>query len=129
MREYIAAACVGICGATFLSFMWLFGDYQSNRPRQPQPQVGWVYPLSNHGAIVYITDVEATGLYFLFFAFFLPFGLAGACITTGKGLDNPTRRQYLVALAAGACYVIVIVDWGHQIASFAVSHDLMLSLG
>lgn len=129
MREYIAAACVGIGMTTFLSFMWLFFDYQANRPRQPQPQVGRVYPLSNHGAIVYKTDVEATGLYFLFFAFFLPFGLAGFCITTGKGLANPSRKQYLVGLAAGVCYLIIVIDWGHQIAAFAVSHGLILSLG
>jgi hypothetical protein len=109
--------------------MWLFGDYQSNRARQPQTEIGRIYPLNNHGTIVYITDVEATELYFLFFALFPLLGSAGFCVTTGKGLENPSRKQYLVALAAGACCLIIVVDWGHQIAAFAVSHGLVLSLG
>jgi hypothetical protein len=115
--------------ASFLCHMWLFGDYQSNRPPQPQPEIGRIYPLSNHGTIVYITDVEATELYFLFFALFPLLGSAGFCITSGKGLENPTRKQWLVALAAAACYLIIAIDWGRQIAAFAVSRGTILSLG
>jgi len=138
MRDNIAAASCGIFIASFLSLLWVSADYGLNRSRQPQPEARRIYPLNDHGTASYITDVEATGLGFLVCALLTSFGLGLLVVTKGNrppggkiptGLDDPSRKQYLVALTAGACYLIVVVDWGHQIAAFAVSHGLILSLG
>ena len=40
------------------------------------------------------------------------------------GLDNPTRNQYFVVLAVGACELAIVGIWGHQIIAFAVSHGI-----
>ena len=48
--------------STFIvSFAWhniLFIRYQRDNPHYPIPDQGFVYPLANHGAIVYITAAE-----------------------------------------------------------------------
>jgi hypothetical protein len=138
MRDYIAAACLGIFTAGFLSLLWVSSDYGLNRPRHPQSEARRVYPLNNHGTNTYITDVEATGLGLLFCSLIAAFGSALAVVTKGNrppdgklptGLDDPSRKQYLVGLAACGCYLAIITIWGHQIAAFAVSRGIILSLG
>jgi hypothetical protein len=111
----------------------LFYQYQSIRPAQPQPELGFVHALNNHGSYVYLTDAEATGLSFLGGMFILGF-LLGAIIVpknftaTGieHGLHDPTTGQYIALWTAVVGYLAIIVVLGHRIVALAVSHGLVI---
>jgi hypothetical protein len=48
-----------------LSAMFLFVHYDDTRPTLKQPAEGRVYPWSNHGHVVYLTQKEQLQLYIL----------------------------------------------------------------
>jgi hypothetical protein len=134
-RNYNATACAALCMASFPSFMWLFFKYQSIRPQQRHPELGFVHGLNNHGSLVYLTDVEATGLSFLMGMFFLGLGLFLAIVPkkyTPTGFEhdliNPSREQYLVLWLAVTCYLAIIKFVGPYIVAFAVSRGLIISM-
>ncbi len=134
VRNYIATACFALCLAGFPSYLWLFFQYQSTRPDHPQPDLGFVHALNNHGSYVFINDVESTGLSVLMGMFFVGFMLFLIVVPktyTFKGIDhdliNPTPQQYKVLWIAMICYYGVIIFAGKHIAAFIVSHGLVLS--
>jgi hypothetical protein len=133
MRNYIATARIALCLASFPSYLWLFYKYQSIRPSQRHPELGFVHALNNHGSYVYLTDAEVTGLSFLSGMFLLGFGLAIAIVpkkyTPSRiehDLINPTREQYRVLWIAVICYFALIIFMGQYIVALAVSHGLII---
>ncbi len=103
VRNYIATACFALCIAGFPSYLWLFFQYQSTRPDHPQPDLGFVHALNNHGSYVYINDVESTGLSLLMGSSFVGFMLFLIVVLktyTSKGIEhdliNPTPQQQRV---------------------------------
>jgi hypothetical protein len=132
-RNYIAIACIALFAASFSSHLWLFLKYQSIRPTQPHPELGFLHALNNHGTYVYITDAEATGMSLLFLMCFLAFGLAFSIvpkkyILSGieHDLTSPSREQVRVFWIAIVCYLALIAFVGPYFVAFAVSHGLVI---
>jgi hypothetical protein len=133
-RNYIAAACSALCMASLPTYFWLFYKYQSIRPSQRHPELGFVHALNNHGSYVYLTDAEVTGLSFLRWMFLLGFGLGIAIVPkkyTPTGVEhdliNPTREQWGVMWIATICYLALITFMGQDIVALAVSHGLIFA--
>jgi hypothetical protein len=146
VRNCIACAAMALCPPAFVLHMALFFSYCSSHPTQPDPRIGMLYPLNNHGSYVYLTKVEATGLGLLIAAFV--FGLvAGIAVvpkepilpprgtprwltyvsgTARTDLANPGRSMKLLFLGAAVFYAAVIILFGRSIAQFAVSHGIVL---
>jgi hypothetical protein len=134
-RNYIAMACFALLIVGFPSNLWLFFKYQSIRPSYPRPELGFVHFLNNHGAGVYVSDAESTGLALLDWIALT--GLLLFLIVVPKkytpnawfehNLVNPTKRQYRVLWTAMACYLSIIIFAGHRIVAFVVSYGIVLS--
>ena len=147
IRTDIACAISAVCAASFSTNLWLTFSYAASRPRQPDPALGIVYPLNNHGSITYLSNSEATGMGLLMMAFFI--GLLATVIIVPKEaiLPRPGTPQWLTYVSARtrtplgnrtprlttifACSLVVwlavIVFGGRAIADFAVSEGLSLS--
>ena|SRR5436190_682060 len=148
IRNNIATACFALCPASFGAYLWLFYRYFSSRPSRPQPELGLVHALNNHGAYVYISDAESTGLAFLAGTFVVGFVLTMGIVpkklifpppSTPRWLTylpsfetdmaNPSRRLYIVMVASLVFYLAVIILAGRSIVEFAVSRGIVFSLG
>jgi len=145
-RKYIAAAIVGLCPASFGIWLWLFFKYFSYRPKEPHPEVGLIYPLSNHGSYVYISDQESTGLALLIIAFFVGFLLTftlvpktliplppgtprwrvylGAAFTTD--LRDLTKQLFVIVLCSIIFWSVIILFVGSILANFLIFHGIIL---
>jgi hypothetical protein len=146
IRNYIAAAILALCPASFGVNLWLFFGYFSSRPPQPHPELGLVYVLNNHGSYVYISATESTGLAMLMIAFFA--GFFGAIALVPKEailpppgtprwitrisaqfdifIGTPKRRLMIIFYCALICYLAIIYVAGPSIAEFVVSHGVIL---
>jgi hypothetical protein len=73
VRWHVAAVFAGFAAASFSIHLYLFYVYFSSHPGVRNLALGQVYPLSNHGAIVYLSRQEAACLSLLMagFAFWL----------------------------------------------------------
>jgi hypothetical protein len=146
LRNNVALFFFALCPASFGAHLWLFYRYFSARPSHPIPELGLVHPLSNHGAYVYISDGESTGLAFLFGAFLVGFTAAVGIVpkklifprpstprwitylpSFETDLANPTPTRYVVMAAAFMFHLAIIIFAGRSIVSFAVSHGIILS--
>jgi len=146
IRNNIAIVFFALCPASFGAYLWLFYRYFSTRPSHRIPELGLVHPLNNHGAYVYISDAESTGLAFLFGAFLVGFTVAMGVVpkklifpppTTPRwitflpsfetDLANPTPAGYVVMAASLLFHLAVIIFAGRSIVNFAVSHGIILS--
>ena len=134
-RNYVAIACIALFVASFSFHLWLFLKYQSIRPTQPHPELGFVHALNNHGSYVYLTDAEATGMSLLFLMSFLAFGLAFTIVPkkyTLTGIEhdliNPSRQQYSVLWISLICYFALFIFIGPYIVAFAVSHGFVIAM-
>jgi hypothetical protein len=123
---------------SFLSFLWNFYALQSTSPRTPQPQLGRVHQLNNHGSFFYLTDEEATAQSFLLVACILSFGLCMAGVSwRRRGPFDPDpdlpvpvpRKQKAIALASASVWLAFIRYAGPHLVHFAVSRGLVLSFG
>ncbi len=113
---------------SFLAFLWVFFDYHGSRPDQPHPESGRVYRSNNHGSLVYLTAEEATGLGLLIIAFMLAVIVSAVARRKYKlELGRLSPRDYLTLVGAAACYLAFIKLCGPAIATFAVSHGLIIS--
>ena len=96
--------------------VWFFAaglglHFDASKPTQPDPTIGRIYELSNHGHVVYLTLREQLTLWAVMFG-----GLGTAFLGIGLGLrDQPARPQSikrLNALNAGfLVFVAVFVVW------------------
>jgi hypothetical protein len=58
-RRKIAKLIVTLCAIGYLaSFAFGGSFYFRNLPRDPQPELGRIYPLNNHGVLLYMTERE-----------------------------------------------------------------------
>jgi hypothetical protein len=144
-RNNIGVAFGAICAASFGSYLWRFHLYFSVRPTQPEPELGLVHRLNNHGSFVYVSDVESTGLALLMYAFLV--GFAGALAIVPRTMVVPapstprwvayfptfkndvaqvSRTGYLVFVVSILVCLACIIFAGRSITEFAVSHGLVL---
>jgi hypothetical protein len=65
-------------GCSFF-YAGLIVHYSNVLPRTPQPQLGRIYPINNHGTVVYLTEHEQSELTWLSFAA-LGFGISGGVL-------------------------------------------------
>ena len=146
VRNDIAASLLGFVMSSGATYMWLFFRYVGSRPPSPNPALGWVHALNDHGSYVYISATEATGLGLLFHMGFAA-GLAAILIVpkdfilprpgtarwltyvsfaAKTDLARPTPRLIAIVIATALISLIAIYSLGPVIAAFAVSHGLIL---
>ena len=129
IRRFMAVAFFAVALAGFASHFWMFYEYHSSRPNQPHPEVGRLYPSSDHSSYVYLTAGEATGLSLLIGTFLIGI-LLGAIVILKEnppGLTRLSRREYEVAGIAMICYLSLIILAGPSIARWVVSHGTVLN--
>jgi len=75
--------------ASLVALIWLDYHYLAIRPDKPDPALGMVYELNNHGSIVFLTKAEHFLMDWLFFG-----GLFGCTILTGMiyGAERRMRK-------------------------------------
>jgi hypothetical protein len=85
VKQFAAVLLIALglgCSAFYLG---LIVHYSNVLPRTPQPQLGRIYPINNHGTVVYLTEHEQSELTLLFFAAF-GFGISGGVLfASSKG--------------------------------------------
>jgi hypothetical protein len=144
-RTTAALALLAVCPASFVTALWLFYSYFSFHPTRPNAAHGFVHALNNHGAYVYLSDTESTGLALLSNVFFV--GLLGAFAifpkdptlappgtarwlthfyVAKKDLDNPPPRLKVIFLCFILFYLAVIFFAGPSIVHFVVSRGIVL---
>ncbi len=147
-RNAVASAAVALCPASFGARLYLFYSDLSSRPQSPNPELGFVQSLNNHGSYVYVTDAESTGLALLSMAFMAGLLLALAIVpkdfilpprgtpkwltyvsaAAKTDLANPSKRLMTIFLSSLAFYLAVIILAGLSIADFLVSKGIVLDL-
>jgi hypothetical protein len=65
----------------WFGFIALFLEYAATRPRSPQPEIGRIYPINNHGTVAYLNQSENLWLWFTA-------GSAAAIFTAAIALDR-----------------------------------------
>jgi len=148
VRNYIAAMAQGVFVASFGTFILLVFFYTSlSRPKVPQPELGIVHRLNQHGFYGYLSDAESTGLSLLAMVCFASFLLAFAIVPKKFDLPPPETPRWLMYVGGTArfdlgnvspqllkavflCSLILslglIFLWGHAIADFPVSKGIIL---
>ena len=127
------------CGPAWLS---LFYYYFSSRPAAPSPQLGFIYPLNNHGFVVYIAAAESVALTLLGMGVALGFVVAFILAPRQRILgliraepwrphvgwrfetDHPTLRLKSVFLLSLVCWLAVIWFVGPSMARFVVAGNI-----
>jgi hypothetical protein len=145
-RDEIATALLAVCMVSFAAHLWRFHSLFAARPHIANPAAGLTVPLNQHGAYVYISATEATGLSLLMLAFYIAFILALIIVPKKyvppapgtapwrtflsvryrTALKNPTPRLWTIfsaslLLSAGAIYL-----GGQALAAFLVAHGIVL---
>lgn len=100
LRRGLAAVLFGLFFAAFGVHMWLFDSYFASRPRTPQPDLGLVYALNNHGAHVYLTCAESRGVGLLFLASLAALTLAIAIVPKTFLLPPPSTPKWITKVSA-----------------------------
>jgi hypothetical protein len=72
----IAHVLAWLAFGTWMSFIYLFLQYNATRPIVPQPTEGRIYDSNNHGHVVYLTAKEEGNLQYLQIGAFVIFGIA-----------------------------------------------------
>jgi hypothetical protein len=147
LRLNVACVAGALCVASFTTHTILFFAYFSSHPRQPDPELGLVYKLNNHGSYLYLTNTESTGLTLLMDAFLvglfvtlvvvpkkplLPPPGTPRWITRVSGaakidLRNATPSMKVVPWVSIIFYLTFIFLFGRAIVVFAVSRGIVLS--
>lgn len=70
-RYDVVSAIAGLCAASGGTELFLFFSYFNSHPRNPNPALGLIHALNNHGSYVYLSEHEWTGLSLLRTAFFV----------------------------------------------------------
>lgn len=68
-RYDVVSALFALCAASFGTEMFLFFSYFNSHPTTPNPSLGLIHALNNHGSYVYLSETEWTGLSLLRTAF------------------------------------------------------------
>jgi hypothetical protein len=143
-RNTIAMVFLALTVACGPSWLVLFYYYFSSRPAAPSPQLGFIYPLSNHGSVVYIAAADSVALTLLGMGVVLGFVVAAVLAPRQKilgliraepwrpqvgwkfetDLDHPTMRLKLVFLLSLVCWLAVIWFVGPSIARFVVAGNI-----
>ena len=64
-RQVLATVVVALMAISWIGFIALQIYYGDTRPRLPDEMCGRIYPLNNHGAVVYLTKSEQVALWCL----------------------------------------------------------------
>jgi hypothetical protein len=148
IRTRIAAAIAGVLPASFVIHMWLFISYFDSHPREPNPELGLMRPLNNHGSYVFISDAESTGLALLIYAFIMAFGfmilvvpkefqlpppgtprwLTRVSARFKTDLEKPSIELTIIFLGSLACFTVLIWLGGRSIVEFFVANGFVLHL-
>jgi len=76
MKNAVKALQIMCLGASFVSFFFGISFYYRDLPNRPRPELGRIYPLNNHGYLLYLTRQEhlqqmwSGVLFVVLFAFF-----------------------------------------------------------
>jgi hypothetical protein len=139
-RYDVVSALFALCAASFGTEMFLFFGYFNSHPTKPNPALGFIHALNNHGSYVYLSETEWTGLSLLKSVFFV--GLVGIFVVLPKDptlappgtarwlthfyvaqdqLANRLRRHKIIFLCAILFFVSLIYWAGPFITQFLVS--------
>lgn len=144
LRTYFAIVLAGIFAASFAAHLWLFYWYIAHRPAMPRPDLGLVYPLSNHGTYYYLSAVESEELALLFWCAFvaimllfivvpkkflpppaqIPRWIGWVSVAFKTGLEDLSRRDCLILGASFLLCLTLIVLAGHGMAQLALSFGM-----
>src|SRR5438132_4015416 len=58
MKNAVKALQIMCLGASFASFFFGISFYYRDLPNRPRPELGRIYPLNNHGYLLYLTRQE-----------------------------------------------------------------------
>jgi len=147
-RLCATSAAAGLCASSFALYMILFFVYSSSQPKQPEPALGVIYPLNNHGSHVYLTRIQATGMNLLFVVFPIAFAMAIIALpkelrffrgmqrwvsfegrTVRTDLLQPTAAMKAVFFGSVAVWSAIILGLGPYIVAFLVAKGFVLSAG
>lgn len=125
-------AAIGAFGAACLgTFFWLFFEYSSHNPKQPDAALGFIHVLNNHGSHVYLTDAEAGGLELLkaafLFSFLVNVIITGVARIKGQQLPKPTIRLKLIFAFSLLFCCSVIYFGGRSASDFVRFYSLHLN--
>ncbi len=73
----------------FLYYMFLGEQFTHTRPREANPSTGRIYPLNNHGYVVYLTNSEQHRLHILVWTAAFSFLIA---VLIGVFIKKSSRR-------------------------------------
>jgi hypothetical protein len=124
-KSDVGAALVALALASFGTHLWIFHSYFSSHPRWPIAEGGFVYALNNHGSHVYVTDREVTGLGLLSLTFLISILVVGIVVGRTELAKATTRSTTIIACSL-PLYIGAIYFFGQSIASFFVSHGIIL---
>jgi hypothetical protein len=74
LRLDIASIFAGIGCSSFIYHLYLWNHFLQSQPREPNPALGFLYSMNNHGWYYYLSAIqknEMTMLFCMAFAFFL----------------------------------------------------------
>lgn len=147
LRNRVAAALGGLLPASFGTHLWLFFFYVAYRPKVPNPELGLVHPLNDHGSYVFISGAESTGLTLLTYIFFAAIVLSLVIVPkdfllpppgtprwitwiSGRAktdLARPSRSLKLIFFASIAFWTALIWLVGAAAVGFVNSHGIVLN--
>ena len=144
LRTDLAAMILSLCPVSLVAKFRLSFMYYSSRSPKPNPELGMIYPLNNHGSYVYLSNTESTGLSLLTILFAVSFFLTffvtpkewvppspetprwityvGARYRTDLG----TARSMTIFVYSSAFWSILTYYGGQLIVNFIVSQGIVL---
>jgi hypothetical protein len=144
-RYDVVSAIAAVCAASFGTEMFLFFSYFNSHPTKPNPALGLIHALNNHGSYVYLSEAEWTGLSLLRTAFFvgsvsifviLPKDPSLAPPGTARWLTyfyvakthliSPPPRCKIIFLCSILSYIAVIYLVGPWVAHLFVSRGIFV---
>jgi hypothetical protein len=144
-RYDVVSAIAGLCAASGGTGLFLFFSYFNSHPTKPNPALGLIRALNNHGSYVYLSQAEWIGLSLLRMAFFV--GLVSIFVILPKdptlappgtarwvthfyvakgNLVNPAPRIKALFLASIVFYLALIYVAGPSIVHLLVSRSIFV---
>jgi hypothetical protein len=121
LRNDIAAVMFALFIAGFVTHLYLFEKYFYLRAAsQPNPALGLVYPLNNHGAYAYLSATESTGMALLWRICFAAF-LAAVVVTPKDWVKKDNMQPWITHASAGG-------RWSTDLGTPSRRHKILLAV-
>lgn len=131
-RQDLALIFMGMAFASFGYHLYLWFRLMGTQPRMPDPALGLIYAMNNHGWYYYLSATQTTELGMLMYIFIALFVLAA--ITYGHHpVKHPWEKYRKPDVGSGIYFAVslllsIVALWSYScsIASFLVSRGIIL---